>query len=112
QQFALLFHYPKPEHLEEFLEAMGTVRDAIAAVPGCLEVGIWREPSTEAVVAVSRWISPEAFVAARQRLNAGDLPIAFTGWEYRDRVPTLLERPPLTSAPPSAPPAPLCVVLY
>jgi uncharacterized protein len=109
QQFALLFHYPKPEHLEEFLEAMGTVSDAIAAVPGCIDVGIWREPGTGAVVAVSRWTSPEAFAAGRRRLNAGDLPIAFSDWEIRDRVPTLLEE---VRAARRAAPTPLCVALY
>jgi len=112
QQLALLFHYPKPEHLDEFLAAMGTVRDAIAAVSGCLEVGMWREPSTGAVVAVTRWSSPEAFAAGRQRLGAGDLPIAFTDWEYRDRVPTRLEEISVTSAAAVGAPAPLCVVLY
>jgi len=108
QQLALLFHYPKPEHLDDFVAAMGTVRDAMAAVAGCLEVGIWREPSTGAVVAVTRWNSPEALAAGRQLLAAGDLPIAFTDWEYRDRVPTRLEEISVTSAAP----APLAVVLY
>jgi uncharacterized protein len=112
RQLALLFHYPKPEHVEEFLAAMGTVRDAIAAVPGCLEVGIWREPGTEAVVAVSQWSSAEAFAAGRQRLSAGDLPIAVTEWEYRDRVPARFEEIPVPSTAPAEPEAPLCVVLY
>jgi uncharacterized protein YciI/quinol monooxygenase YgiN len=111
QQLALLYHYPKADHLDEFLAAMVTVRDAMAAVPGCLEVGMWREPSTRAVVAVTRWSSPEAFAAGRQRLAAGDLPIAFTDWEYRDRVPARLEEISSTPAPVGGP-APLCVVLY
>jgi len=109
RQLALLFHYPKPEHVEEFLAAMGTVRDAIAAVPGCIEVGIWREQGTDAVVAVSQWSSAEAFAAGRSRLTAGDLPITFTEWEYRDRVPARFEE---IAVPSSAPAAPLCVVLY
>jgi uncharacterized protein YciI len=109
RQLALLFHYPKAEHVEEFLAAMGTVRDAIAAVPGCLEVGMWREQGTDAIVAVSRWSSAEAFATGRQRLSAGDLPVAFSEWEYRDRVPAYLEE---ITVPSIAPKAPLCVVLY
>jgi uncharacterized protein YciI len=109
QIMGLLFHYPDREHAEEFVAGMEVVRDAMAKVPGCLEVGIWRQAATGAAVAVTRWASPEAFGAARGVLASGELPVEPTEVEERERQSIVVEavQPPV-----APPPAPVWVVLY
>jgi uncharacterized protein YciI len=109
-QLALLFHYPDAEHFDEFVAGMETVRDAMAAVPGNLEVGIWRQAATGAAVAVSRWESLEALAAARQVLASGDLPVAVTEAETRDRESIVLAEVSRADTAGTLPP--VWVVLY
>src|SRR5689334_6945461 len=106
EQLSLLFHYPDADAAAGLLERMKVVRDAMAAVPGCVEVDIWREADTDALVAVSRWQDAESLAAARAVLVAADLPIEASG-EHAERKRVVLERVTATDRP-----APVYVLSY
>jgi quinol monooxygenase YgiN len=63
------FHYPHPEHFEEFVGRTHQVRDTLAAGAGCLSAEVWATPDGDAVVTTGQFESQEAlqqaFAAAR-----------------------------------------------
>jgi heme-degrading monooxygenase HmoA len=60
------YHYPAPEHLEEFVADCHQVADAMRVQPGFLSVGVWVTPDGEAVVTTGSYESEEAFRATAE----------------------------------------------
>lgn len=67
---AIAIHHPKPEHSEDFLAFMASVEAGMQGTPGLIDIASWREVNGGRLVAISRWESQEAFVAALPRLQA------------------------------------------
>ncbi len=74
---AMVIHYPRPEHLDAFVESMRGVQAVVAAVPGCIEVDIWKEQGGDAVVAASKWTSIEALMSGRAAIVASGIDVSF-----------------------------------
>ena len=65
---AIAIHYPKPEHVDDFLAFMARVEAGMRGAPGLLSFESWRESDGGRLVGLSRWESGEAFAAALPRL--------------------------------------------
>ena len=63
----IAIHYPKPEHIEDFLTFMAEVETVAHGSPGMLRFGSWREDGGERLVGLSMWESKEAFEAFFQK---------------------------------------------
>jgi hypothetical protein len=74
---AMVIHYPRPEHLDAFIESMRAVQAVVAVVPGCIEVDIWTEQGGDAVVAASKWMSIEALMSGRAAIVASGMDVSF-----------------------------------
>ncbi|TGA96770.1 hypothetical protein E2651_32145 [Streptomyces sp. MZ04] len=78
------FHYPHPEHFEDFVGRAHRVGDVLRASSGCLSADVWATPDGDAVVTIGTFESDdahrEAFAAAR------DLG-AVVGFDERERKP-------------------------
>ncbi len=81
----LALHYPKPEHLDDLLAAMRRLNDALQDAPGLLQIGAWREESSNRIVAISLWESQQAFQAALGRIASAVADVPFSEWEERPR---------------------------
>ncbi|RXS87832.1 hypothetical protein EST92_02155 [Streptomyces sp. TM32] len=80
------FHYPAPEHLEEFVHHCHQVADATRRQPGFLSVGVWVTPDREAVVTTGAFESEEAFSAAAEvGREMGATPEGLSDLEVRPR---------------------------
>ncbi|WP_432000041.1 putative quinol monooxygenase [Streptomyces sioyaensis] len=80
------FHYPAPEHLEEFVGNCHEVADATRRQPGFLSVGVWVTPDGEAVVTTGAFESEEAFSAAAEvGREMGATPEGLSDLEVRPR---------------------------
>jgi quinol monooxygenase YgiN len=64
----IVFHHAEEEHVDDFVQFMGRVTEAVAGADGLIEFTAWREPGSSRLVAVSRWTSAEAFNAALPRV--------------------------------------------
>ena len=81
----IAFHYPKPEHLEEFVDRTRQVRDALQASPGCLSAEIWVTSDGDAVVTNARFETPQELQEALAAGRAlGDV-VAFDDRECKPR---------------------------
>jgi heme-degrading monooxygenase HmoA len=60
----IAFHYPAPEHVEEFIGSCHQVAEAARRQPGFLSVGVWVTTGGDAVVTTGAFESEEAFCAA------------------------------------------------
>ncbi|WP_418961179.1 putative quinol monooxygenase [Streptomyces tritici] len=58
------FHYPAPEHLDEFVQECHKVAEAARRQPGFESVAVWVTPDGSAVVTTGAFESEEAFLAA------------------------------------------------
>ncbi|PVY96181.1 hypothetical protein [Actinomycetospora cinnamomea] len=76
-------HFPRPEHRDDMIEAMGVIRATSAHIEGLDEIGAFEEADGSRIVAISVWASPEALQAGMGELFAsvGDLPLE--QWETR-----------------------------
>ncbi|RZS32397.1 antibiotic biosynthesis monooxygenase [Herbihabitans rhizosphaerae] len=63
------FHYPAPEHFEEFVEGCHEVIAAGRAQPGFERADVWVTPDGEAVVTIASFESEEAFQAAAEAIG-------------------------------------------
>jgi len=61
---AIAIHHARAEHAEDFLAFMHRVRAAVGEPPGLIEFTAWREQQSSRLIAVSRWESQDAFLAA------------------------------------------------
>ncbi|MFI9559335.1 antibiotic biosynthesis monooxygenase [Nonomuraea endophytica] len=81
------YHYPRPEHLEEFVDRTRQVSEVMRSVPGFLSAGCWTgtTPDGDCVVTTGRFTSEEAFQGALTA--AGDLGevVAFDEREQHPR---------------------------
>jgi len=60
----IAFHYPAPEHVEEFVGNCHQVAEAARRQPGFLSVGVWVTTGGDAVVTTGAFESEEAFRAS------------------------------------------------
>ncbi|MFF4410530.1 putative quinol monooxygenase [Streptomyces sp. NPDC001262] len=80
------FHYPAPEHVDEFVGECHKVAEALRQQPGCLSVGVWVTPDGEAVVTNAAFESEEAFRAtAGLAREMGATPDGLSDLEIRPR---------------------------
>lgn len=73
-------HYPRPEFQDEMIQRVRCAAEVMAAAPGCLDVGCWRDPDAGTVVTTGRWESEDA-------RRAGFAAVADAGvdFDYDDR---------------------------
>jgi len=58
------FHYPQPQHFEEFIGRVRQVAGILREQPGCLSARPWVTADDDAVVSSVEFESPDAFAAA------------------------------------------------
>jgi heme-degrading monooxygenase HmoA len=58
------FHYPAPEHVEEFVGRCYQVREVLTSQPGFLRAEPWVTPEGDAVVTTGEFESEQDFQAA------------------------------------------------
>ncbi|MFI8498738.1 antibiotic biosynthesis monooxygenase family protein [Streptomyces sp. NPDC085524] len=86
------FHYPAPEHLEEFVRKAHQVADASRRQPGFLSVEVWVTPDRNAVVTTGSYETREAFLAAAEvGREMGATPDGISDLEIRPRQVHFLE---------------------
>ncbi|MFE2446880.1 antibiotic biosynthesis monooxygenase [Streptomyces melanosporofaciens] len=90
----IAFHYPAPEHVEEFVGRCHHVAEATRTQPGFLSVGVWATPDGAAVVTTGAFESEETFRAAADVARGlGATPDGLSDLEVRPReVHFLLSR--------------------
>jgi quinol monooxygenase YgiN len=87
------FHYPRPEHFEEFIGRTHKVRDTLQASPGCLSVDVWATADGDAVVTSGQFGSEEALQQALAAARGLGAVIAFDKREQKPRqIFTLISR--------------------
>ncbi|WKU42797.1 antibiotic biosynthesis monooxygenase [Streptomyces sp. VNUA116] len=80
------FHYPAPEHVEEFVAECHQVAEAMRQQPGFLSVWVWVTPGGDAVVTTGAFESEEAFRAtADLAREMGATPDGLSDLEVRPR---------------------------
>lgn len=66
----MVFHHPRPEHADDFARFMLRLQQEMAGTPGLLSMESYRNPATDALVALARWSSPTDAQAGVARLMA------------------------------------------
>jgi quinol monooxygenase YgiN len=66
----IAMHYPNTEHSDAFFAFMKRVQTAMQGTPGLASFESFRDVAEPRLVAIARWESPEAFLAAMPRLRA------------------------------------------
>jgi quinol monooxygenase YgiN len=66
----MVFHHPKPEHREQFLQFMHTIEEGMAGTPGLVSIESFQDLDANRLVAIGRWESREAATAGIPRLLA------------------------------------------
>ena len=89
KQLFLAIHYPRPEHADDLVAAMGRFGSAVRAAPGVEHVSAWR--AGDRIVAISIWDSPDRIVAARPAMSEALAGVLFDVWEQRPRELLLLD---------------------
>ncbi|MFD7911211.1 MULTISPECIES: antibiotic biosynthesis monooxygenase [unclassified Streptomyces] len=80
------FHYPAPEHVDEFVAKCHRVAEALRQQPGFLSVGVWVTPDGAAVVTTGAFESEDAFRAtADLAREMGATPDGLSDLEVRPR---------------------------
>lgn len=80
------FHYPRPEHFDDFVARVHTVAAVLRSVPGCLSADCWESADgADAVVSTGQWESEEAFAASFAAVAAAEVDVAFDDREHRPR---------------------------
>jgi hypothetical protein len=78
------FHYPKPEHRTEMVQRLERAAEVLATAPGCIDVEVWKEQSSGALVTTAKFESQRAGMNAL-RNAAGKADMAFDERESRPR---------------------------
>ena len=81
----LALHYPRPQHTQNLLAAMGDLGAAMRGLPGLIEATAWLEKDGQRIVATSIWESEEAFNRAIPVIQKAVKDVPFTEWEQRPR---------------------------
>ncbi|MER7498624.1 antibiotic biosynthesis monooxygenase [Nonomuraea pusilla] len=80
------FHYPAPEHVQEFLGRCHQVAEASRTQPGFLSVEVWTTADGDAAVTTGAFDSEEAFrAAAGIARELGATPDGLSDLEVRPR---------------------------
>ncbi|MEU0501204.1 antibiotic biosynthesis monooxygenase [Nocardia sp. NPDC005998] len=80
------FHYPRPEHFDDFVSRVHKVAAAMRSAPGCLSVDCWiSTDGDDAVVSTGQWESEEAFAASFAAVAAAQVDVTFDDREHRPR---------------------------
>jgi quinol monooxygenase YgiN len=66
----IAIHYPKPEHIEDFLAFMAKVETVAHDSPGMLRFGSWREDGGKRLVGLSMWESKGAFEVSLPQITS------------------------------------------
>jgi hypothetical protein len=77
-------HYPKPEHRDDLIAAMGRLRAASTGIAGLEEIGGFEDADAGRLVAISVWSSLEAMRAGMPVLGAAIADVPFDEWERQD----------------------------
>jgi heme-degrading monooxygenase HmoA len=86
------FHYPRPEHFEDFVARAHRVGETFQSRAGCLSAEVWATSDGEAVVTTGRFESEDAYRAALTAVRDLD-EVSFDERELKPRqVHTLLSR--------------------
>ncbi|MEU7728273.1 antibiotic biosynthesis monooxygenase [Streptomyces sp. NPDC040724] len=86
------YHYPAPEHVDEFVAECHRVAEALRQQPGFLSVGVWVTPDGAAVVTTGAFESEDAFRAtADLAREMGATPDGLSDLEVRPREVHFLE---------------------
>ena len=67
----MVFHYPEPAYRAKLVRDMVEMAAVMAAQPGFIEAGPWREEGSDRVIGISRWESREAFLATGIAIEDG-----------------------------------------
>ena len=78
-------HYPKPEHVEDLLDAMHQLADAVHDSPGLLQMAAFHDEANDRILAVSIWQSAAEFESARAQMIPIVAHTPFNAWERRPR---------------------------
>jgi heme-degrading monooxygenase HmoA len=87
----MVFHWPEPGRSEELASSMREMREALLAIPGCVEVEppfLTEADGAECIVGISKWESGEAFRSSGFELRPPDEVVQ---GETRPRQRFLLE---------------------
>ncbi|MGD0704713.1 MAG: antibiotic biosynthesis monooxygenase [Trebonia sp.] len=76
----LAIHHPKPEHAGDLLASMHRVDEAAQGAPGLIQIGAWRDQSSDRLVGLALWESAEAFEASAERIFAAVADDPFDQW--------------------------------
>jgi heme-degrading monooxygenase HmoA len=76
----LAIHHPKPEHAGDLLASMHRVDEAAQGAPGLIQIGAWRDQSSDRLVGLALWASAEAFEASAERIFAAVADDPFDQW--------------------------------
>jgi quinol monooxygenase YgiN len=80
------FHYPRPEHFDDFVARVHKVGAVLRSVPGCLSVDSWvTTDGDDAVVSTGQWESEDAFAASFAAVAAAEVDVTFDDREHRPR---------------------------
>jgi quinol monooxygenase YgiN len=66
----LVFHHPRPEHLEDFAAFMKRIEAGMQGTDGLLSIESYKDPGSGDLVAIGRWESPEHAQAGVPKLVA------------------------------------------
>ena len=64
----MAIHYPRPEYVNDVLGSMRRVNEAAEGTPGLIQMGAWRDESSNRLVGLAMWESRAAFEAAAERI--------------------------------------------
>ncbi|WP_166347366.1 antibiotic biosynthesis monooxygenase [Phytoactinopolyspora limicola] len=90
----IAFHYPAPQHLDEFVAGCNKVADAARRQSGFESVGVWVTTDGGAVVTTGAFESEEAFQAAAALAGEMDAaPDGISDLEVKPREVHLVRSP-------------------
>jgi hypothetical protein len=78
-------HYPKPEHVDDLLRAMGQLSALTGDISGLEAIGAFTDEATGRIFAISLWSSAEALQAGSAQLFASLANVPFDVWERQPR---------------------------
>ncbi|GIE30657.1 hypothetical protein Ait01nite_037020 [Actinoplanes italicus] len=83
---AQVVHYPKAEHRDDIVAAMGRLRAASEGVAGLEEIGGFEDSAGGRLIAISVWSSMEAMRSGMAALGAAIADVPFGQWERQEHL--------------------------
>jgi hypothetical protein len=78
------FHYPREEHRQDLLQRLNRAAEIMKRAPGCIDVEVWKEVRSGALVTTAKFESQETCMTALQT-TAKATDIQFDEREERAR---------------------------